>query len=103
AGKGALAPCPPSQSSCWLETGGHAALCAPDLLDGPPPLVVPANALGDAHIFEAPSSDGGVEVFEAVLHGDGTWRLGRRVTVPAAEPTNDPGGPRERVGGGGVS
>src|SRR5688572_4268732 len=47
---------------------------------------------------EAPSCGGGVEVFEAVLHGDGTWRLGRGITVPAAEPADDPGGPREAIG-----
>src|ERR1700730_16456133 len=41
-----------------------------------PPAVVPAKALGPAHIFEAPSYGDGVEVFEAVLHGDGAWRFG---------------------------
>ena len=60
-------------------------------------LWVPANALGHAHIFEAPSSGGGVEVFEAVLHGDGARRFGRWVAVPAAEPADDPGGPGKAV------
>src|SRR6478736_7938272 len=59
---------------------------------------VPAFALWHAHISEAPSCGGGVEVFEAVLHGDGPWGLGRWVAVPAAEPADDPGGPREAVG-----
>jgi hypothetical protein len=39
-------------------------------------LWVPAFALGHAHISEAPSCSDGEEVFEAVLHGDGTWRFG---------------------------
>src|SRR5260370_36192874 len=60
--------------------------------------VVPAFALGHAHISEAPSCGGGVEVFEAVPHGDGTWRFGRWITVPAAETADDPGRPGEAVG-----
>ena len=60
--------------------------------------VVPANALGHAHISEAPSCGDGVEVFEAVFHGDGTWRFGRGITVPAAETADDPGGPGKTVG-----
>jgi hypothetical protein len=47
-------------------------------------LGVPVTKLGHAHIFEAPSHSDGVEVFEAVLHGDGTWRFGRWIAVPAA-------------------
>src|SRR6185312_3539494 len=60
--------------------------------------VVPAKALGHAHISEAPSSRDGVEVFEAMLHGDGTGRFGRRITVPAAEAADDPGSPGKAVG-----
>src|SRR6185437_11850156 len=63
------------------------------------PFAVAANALGHAHISEGPSFDGGVEVFEAVFHGDGTWWFGRWVTVPAAEPADDPGSPCKAVGG----
>src|SRR5882757_1716260 len=59
--------------------------------------VVPAKALGHAHIFEGPSGGYGVEVFEAVLEGDGSGRLGRRVAVPAAEPANDPSGPGKTI------
>src|SRR6185436_18812901 len=59
---------------------------------------VPAFALGHAHISEAPSSRDGVEVFEAMLHGDGTGRFGRRITVPAAEAADDPGSPGKAVG-----
>src|ERR1700687_680424 len=60
--------------------------------------VVPAKALGHAHIFEAPSYRDGVEVFEAVLHGDGAWRFGRWIAVPAAEAADDPSGPGKAVG-----
>src|SRR5258705_200181 len=60
--------------------------------------VVPAHALGHAHISEAPSCSNGVEVFEAVLHGDGTGRFGRGVAVPAAETADDPGSPGKAVG-----
>src|SRR4051794_6909254 len=62
------------------------------------PAVVPANALGHAHISEAPSICDGVEVFEAVFEGDGARRLGRWVAVPTAETADDPGGPSEAVG-----
>src|ERR1700687_2227051 len=61
-------------------------------------LGVPAFALGHAHIFEAPSYRDGVEVFEAVLHGDGAWRFGRWIAVPAAEAADDPSGPGKAVG-----
>src|SRR3954468_8714071 len=63
---------------------------------------VPAKALGNAHISEAPSSGHGGEVFEAVFHGDGTGRFGRWITVPATEAADDPGGPGEAVGRMGV-
>src|SRR6266850_328067 len=60
--------------------------------------VVPANALGHAHIFEAPSYGDGVEVFDSVFHGDGAWRFGRGIAVPAAETADDPGGPAKTIG-----
>src|ERR1044071_4429140 len=50
---------------------GVRAGCAENL-----PRVVPANALGHAHIVEAPSGGDRVEVFEAVFDGDGTWWSG---------------------------
>ena len=65
-------------------------------------LWVPAFALGHAHIFEAPSYGDGGEVFEAALHGDGTWRFGGWIAVPAAEAANDPCGPSKAVGWMGV-
>jgi len=33
-----------------------------------------------------------------MLHGDGTGRFGRRITVPAAEAADDPGSPGKAVG-----
>src|SRR6266404_3307081 len=60
--------------------------------------VVPAKALEHAHIFEAPSDSDSVEVFEAVLQGDGAWRFGGGIAVPAAKAADDPGGPGEAVG-----
>src|SRR5215204_2620068 len=59
--------------------------------------VVPAKALGHAHISEAPSDRDGVEVFETVFHGDWTWRLRGGIAVPAAEAADDPGRPSEIV------
>src|SRR4051794_35157485 len=38
-----------------------------------------------------------MEVFETMLHGDGTWRFGRWIAVPAAEAADDPGGPGQAV------
>src|SRR6266480_2477043 len=67
------------------------------LLDEPS-YVVPANAGGHAHISEAPSCGSGVEVFEAMPHGDGAWRFGRWIAVPAAEAADDPGRPGEAIG-----
>src|SRR6266404_6079888 len=61
-------------------------------------LWVPAFALEHAHIFEAPSDSDSVEVFEAVLQGDGAWRFGGGIAVPAAKAADDPGGPGEAVG-----
>src|SRR5215213_766135 len=60
-------------------------------------LVVPANALGHAHISEAPSDRDGVKVFETVFHGDWTRWLGGGIAVPAAEAADDPGGPSETI------
>jgi hypothetical protein len=51
-----------------------------------------------AHIFEAPSYSDSVEVFETMLHGDWTWRLGRWVAVPSSEAADDPCGPGKAVG-----
>ena len=61
-------------------------------------LWVPAFALEHAHIFESLSYGDGVEVFEAVFEGDGTWRFGRWIAVPTAEAADDPGGPGKAVG-----
>src|SRR6202158_6185178 len=78
----------------------------PPEITGPSSLSQPSSygcdkcprSLGHAHIFEAPSYRDGVEVFEAVLHGDGAWRFGRWIAVPAAEAADDPSGPGKAVG-----
>src|ERR1700756_5549872 len=59
----------------------------------------PAFALGDAHIYQLPSRSEGAKVFQAMPEGDGTWRPGGAIAVPAAQPRDDPGGPGEAVPG----
>ena len=53
----------------------------------------PAFALGDAHMFERPSFRDGMEVVEAVLECDRAWWSRRRVAVPSAQTSDDPGCP----------
>src|ERR1700759_5299520 len=57
----------------------------------------PTVALGDAHISQLPSRSEGAKVFQAMLEGDGTWRPGGAIAVPAAQTRDDPGGPGEAV------
>src|SRR5271166_6363307 len=46
-------------------------------------------------MFEPPAFRDGVEVVEAMLECDWAWRSRRRVAVPAAEASDDPGCPGE--------
>src|SRR5882672_10625773 len=57
--------------------------------------VVPAKALGHAHIFEAPSDDHSMELLKTIFEGDRAWRLGGGIPVPSAELCDDPGGPAQ--------
>jgi hypothetical protein len=53
-------------------------------------------------MFEAPSYRDGVEIFEAVFDGDGTWRFGGGIAGPAAAVGDDPSGTGEACGRMGV-
>src|SRR5258705_6636719 len=57
--------------------------------------VVPAKALGHAHIFEGPSYCDSAEVFEAVFEGDWPWWLRRWIAIPTSEAADNPCGPSE--------
>src|SRR5712692_6130447 len=60
-------------------------------------MLLPDNALAHLRMFEGPAADENLEMCQAIVEGNGSWRLMRGVSAPPAELGYNPCGPGESI------